>query len=111
MASLHSGAVEAFRILALAGTCRKSRHASYCRASESFRRSLIGDAGLSNALAVLEAAAARNVGANDLDVALRLIQDQVGELCRRTLAGGRISGSYLLDRLCLSIGTEYAGVL
>ena len=54
------------------------------------------------------AAAARNVGANDLDVALRLIQDQVGELCRRTLAGGRISGSYLLIDFACQSGTKYA---
>jgi hypothetical protein len=77
---------------------------------ESFRRSLIGDAELSNALARLEIAAARHVEANEFDVALRLIQDQVEEIWRRTQERGWISGSDRLDRLCLSIGREVRGV-
>ena len=77
---------------------------------ESFRRSLIGDAELSNALARLETAAARHVEANEFDVALRLIQDESRGDLVRTLAAGWISGSYRLDRLCLSIGREVRGV-
>ena len=53
----------------------KSSRASFQR-KESFRRSLIGDAELSNALARLETAASRHVEAKEFDVALRLIQDQ-----------------------------------
>ena len=88
----------------------KSGRASFQR-QESFRRSLIGDPELSNALARLEAAAARHVEAKEFDAALRLIQDQAGEIWLRTLTGGRISGSYRLDRLCLSIGREIRGVV
>ena len=77
---------------------------------ESFRRSLIGDAELSNALARLETAAARHVESNEFHVALQLIRVQVLELYTRTLAGGLISGSDRLDRLCLSIGREVRGV-
>ncbi len=92
------------------GHMLRSGRASFQR-KESFRRSLIGDAELSNALARLETAAARHVQANEFDVALRLIQDQAGEILGRTLAVGRISGSYRLDRLCLSIGREIRGVV
>ncbi len=88
----------------------QSRRASFQR-KKSFRRSLIGDAELSNALARLETAAARHVEANEFDVALRLIQDQAEDIWLRTLAGGMISGSYRLDRLCLSIGREVRGVV
>jgi hypothetical protein len=78
---------------------------------ESFGRSLTGDAELSSALAGLETAASRHVGANEFDVALQLIQDQSGEICGHSLAGGRISGSYRLDGLCLLIGREVRGVV
>jgi hypothetical protein len=89
----------------------QSGRASFQR-KESFRRSLIGDAELSNALARLETAVAHHVEANEFDVALRLIQDQAAEMCWRTRAeGGLISGSYQLDELCLSIGGEVRGVV
>ncbi len=77
-----------------------------------FRRTLIGDAELSDALAWLETAAARHVETNEFDVALRLIQDHAGDICWRTRArGGLISGSYRLDELCLSIGREVRRVV
>jgi hypothetical protein len=89
---------------------RKSRGAPF-QSEESFQRSLIGHDELSHALARLETTASRHVEANEFDAALRLIQDQAGEVWKRTLAGGWISGSYRLDRLCLSIGREIRGVV
>jgi hypothetical protein len=73
---------------------------------EAYRRSLVGDAELGNALTSLENAAANRVDASEFDVALRLIHVQAAELWMRTLARGWISGSERLDRLCLSIGRE-----
>jgi len=77
---------------------------------EAFRRSLISDTELSSTVSRLETAAARHVEASEFDVALRLIQNQAGEIWMRTQERGWISGSDRLDRLCLSIGREFRGV-
>ena len=68
------------------------------------------DAELSDALGRLETAAARHVEAKEFDVALRLLQNQAGEIWVRTQERGWISGNERLDRLCLSIGREVRGV-
>ena len=73
---------------------------------EAFRRSLIADAGLSNALTRLEIAVAHHVEAKEFNVALQLIQSQGWEICLSTQERGWISGSERLDQLCLSIGRE-----
>ena len=65
---------------------------------------------LRNALAKLETAAARQVEANELDAALRLIQLVVAEVCTCTRQRDWISGNERLDALCLSIGREIRGV-
>jgi hypothetical protein len=73
---------------------------------EALGRSLTCDAELSSALSRLETAAARHIETNEFDVALRLIQDQAGEIWMRTQERGWISGSERLDRLCLTIGRK-----